>query len=203
MILYLIRHGQSEENIGNFATHDPALTALGRIQAEEVGQRLASEGLDLLIASPFLRAIQTIQPLYLKTDLPLEIWQHLGELRRSVPSPFLGRGGIRDLCPDVIFEAEHPEEPFLHGHETFESASARAKGLVDRLRTRFAHTERKVGMVAHGTFNNILLMAMIGREYDQVFEAVQNNCCINRIEIDLKRVCVHSINEVDHLSTIS
>lgn len=204
MYLYLIRHGQSEENIGNYATHDPALTALGRQQAEELAAKLAGEGLDLLIASPFLRAVQTVLPLQRRTGLPLEIWQHLGEFRRSVPAPFLGRAGIQALCPEARFADEgHPEEPFLHGHETFASVNDRARSIVERLHSRFAQTDLKIGMVAHGTFNNILLMAMIGWPYDQVFEVIQQNCCINRIAIGPDRIRVHAMNETSHLSTVS
>ncbi|KAK0455267.1 histidine phosphatase superfamily [Desarmillaria tabescens] len=60
LILTLVRHGQSESNVGQHSAniHDP-LTPLGRNQAEQLGKELSSTHIDHLISSPYLRAMDT------------------------------------------------------------------------------------------------------------------------------------------------
>ena len=68
MLLFYVRHGDP--------TYDPdCLTALGRRQAEAVGRRLATFGVDKIFSSTSTRALQTAQPTceMLKKELtPLE-----------------------------------------------------------------------------------------------------------------------------------
>jgi broad specificity phosphatase PhoE len=59
------RHAESEANIANALSSDPArpvaLTEHGRQQARELGAQLASLGVDLAVATRFLRTQQTIE----------------------------------------------------------------------------------------------------------------------------------------------
>ena len=65
-----IRHGQAEHNVlldtgdpddrkKGKAIRDPALTLLGREQAQKLQDLLRNAHFDLVITSPFLRALQT------------------------------------------------------------------------------------------------------------------------------------------------
>ncbi|MBI5671526.1 MAG: histidine phosphatase family protein [Chloroflexi bacterium] len=108
MDLYIIRHGQSTNNvIGDSSADyearreaDPPLTDLGKQQAEAVARYLAEGenleawaelpqsqrqdvprgfGLTHLYASPMLRALQTAQPIARAFGLPVEVWIELHE----------------------------------------------------------------------------------------------------------------------------
>jgi broad specificity phosphatase PhoE len=59
--------------------YDPALSDEGFVQVQQLANRLKQEPIDHLFCSPFLRAIQTAQPLAQLLDLPLKIERGLGE----------------------------------------------------------------------------------------------------------------------------
>lgn len=63
-LTWLIRHGQSASNAGlpTDGYGEVPLTALGRRQAQEVADRVDRQP-DLLVASAFLRAVDTAQPI--------------------------------------------------------------------------------------------------------------------------------------------
>ncbi len=64
MPIYLIRHGQSEFNVGAPHEKDPLifdapLTRLGKAQADQARKNIADLGIKHVICSPLTRAIQT------------------------------------------------------------------------------------------------------------------------------------------------
>jgi broad specificity phosphatase PhoE len=67
--MYLLRHGQSYFNLHFTPTRidpgieDPELTELGHRQAEAAADRLKVVDLTRIIISPFMRALQTAQPM--------------------------------------------------------------------------------------------------------------------------------------------
>ena len=76
MELLFIRHGQPAWGVDGLSQVDPALTPLGRLQAERVAERLAADerGFAEIIVSPALRARQTAEPLVHLTGLtPLTV----------------------------------------------------------------------------------------------------------------------------------
>ena len=66
MNLYLIRHGQSENNAldESLRVHDPGLTETGLTQVEYLGKWFSVRPLDVLVTSPFRRALLTTCLLY-------------------------------------------------------------------------------------------------------------------------------------------
>ena len=59
--LYFVRHGQSEANAAGVwsGESNPALTKLGREQAEAAGQAAKALDIDLIVCSPFDRCVDT------------------------------------------------------------------------------------------------------------------------------------------------
>lgn len=82
MRLYFARHGQSEANvlevISNRGLVHP-LTDLGRQQAAELAQSLASVPIARIYSSPLLRAVQTAEIVSATLHVPLEIADALRE----------------------------------------------------------------------------------------------------------------------------
>jgi broad specificity phosphatase PhoE len=60
-IVYLVRHGEAAASWGE--STDPGLSALGQVQAIDVGNELSKQIPINIISSPKLRAIETAQPL--------------------------------------------------------------------------------------------------------------------------------------------
>lgn len=203
MILYLVRHGQSEGNIVKYDVPDGNLTPTGLQQAEEAARRLEGEGIDLIIASPLRRAMQTALALKRRTGAPLEIWRNLAEHRDCEPARFLGRSGVREFCADAVCSDDLPEEGFDFGMETPAMAHARAVGIIELVRSRFAESDRRIAIFAHGTLNAFILMALMGRPFGPGCWVEQLNCCVNRIYLEPQRVRILSMNETAHLTQVT
>jgi broad specificity phosphatase PhoE len=203
MLLYLVRHGQSEGNIVTYDVPDGQLTPLGHRQAAEAATRLSPEGIDLIISSPLRRALQTADALHRRTGIRHEVWQDLAEHRDNEPYRFLGRQGVQSICPEAVCEESMADEGFDFGMETPDEAHLRAVRLIERIRARFGETEARVAIYAHGTLNAFFLMALMGRPRQPGCWVDQNNCCVNRLWVDTERVRVLSLNETCHLSEIT
>lgn len=79
MDLYIIRHGESQGNIG-LDIEDPKLTELGEKQAELLALRLRNIKFDAILSSPLTRAIQTATPLSELQGTPITIIHSLHEV---------------------------------------------------------------------------------------------------------------------------
>lgn len=77
--MILLRHGQSEFNLLFTATRrdpgiaDPRLTELGHEQARTAAAALAGEGIRRIIVSPYMRALQTAEPIAALLGVPVMV----------------------------------------------------------------------------------------------------------------------------------
>lgn len=87
--VWIARHGNRLDFINpewfNTATrrYDPPLSEDGLIQAAELGQRLKSENIKHLFASPFLRTIQTANEVAQIMNLEMKLEAGLSEWHNS------------------------------------------------------------------------------------------------------------------------
>lgn len=79
MDLYIIRHGESQGNVGS-NVENPELTQLGRKQAELLALRLRNIKFDVILSSPLKRAVQTAEPLASLRNLPITVMDNLYEV---------------------------------------------------------------------------------------------------------------------------
>ena len=90
-IIYLIRHGDRFDYANaevwrsrcaqlGIERSDPPLSSIGHAQARSVAAALASAGVQHILASPYLRVIQTAQPLAHVTGIPISVEDGLSEL---------------------------------------------------------------------------------------------------------------------------
>ncbi len=95
MRLYLVRHGEAER--GEPDELRP-LTPIGRRQAQELGRRLAEEGVrpDVILTSPLLRARATGEELARATGAPCETDSRLapGATAADIRASAAGRGEV-------------------------------------------------------------------------------------------------------------
>ena len=84
MFVYLVRHGQA------YNTHpapdqpspvNPPLTPVGVAQAKRVAERLRALGVDRLLSSPMIRAVETALVIGEAVGLPVEIRPGCHELK--------------------------------------------------------------------------------------------------------------------------
>ncbi|MGE5612237.1 MAG: histidine phosphatase family protein [Bacillota bacterium] len=158
--LILIRHGESEGNVGRSSDPDCPLTEAGLEQARQVGRQLA--GYDLRgfagLVSPYRRTRQTAEAIALATGLSFAIEE-----------------GVREWGPAATINNRHyPVEP--------------GEQLVERLRDFLRRYEgRKLVVISHAAPIAALTQVAWGESPNTqgAFWEGVNNCCLRWLKATL------------------
>ena len=139
--MLLLRHGQSLFNVHFGKTRvdpgipDPSITDLGLEQALAAAETLKGERIDHLIASPYLRTLQTAEVVARVLDLPIHIDPIVRErcyFHCDIGSP---RSTLQERFPHVVFgELEERWWPELD--ETEDQLDTRVKGFTSAMAAR-------------------------------------------------------------------
>lgn len=139
--IYLLRHAKAEGQ----ATDAP-LTFEGKQQAKKVAQYFQDIQVDRIISSPYVRAIETIQPMATQKQIPIELDERLVE---------------RKLCDgDRIDWYECLKDSFDHldlilpGGESSRVAMHRVGAVLDEVLDQPCQTTI---LVSHGNLLTLLL----------------------------------------------
>jgi probable phosphoglycerate mutase len=213
LTLILTRHGQAAAgDVMLGGQLDLPLTAEGRAQAEALARRLSGVRIDRIVSSPMLRALETAQTI--ATGRPVELDQRLHELDYGRWEG-LTYAEIDARDPELRARWEHdPAATHSPGGESGDDVAVRALSfLVDLLAAEDggpngtpggrhspdpggsrgaisesqaeAQGERRVLVVAHGTYNRILLCVALGipvRDYRRRFIQDRTNLTVLRYE---------------------
>jgi broad specificity phosphatase PhoE len=163
--MFLLRHGQSYFNLHFTPTRidpgieDPELTELGLAQADAAAVQLAEVPLTRIIISPYLRALQTAEPMLKFHQVPVEIMHEVRE--RAAFTCDVGSS------PELL-AARFPHHDFEHlpiqwwsdPVETLEATTERA----DRFRGLMTVREdaRTTLLVSHWAF----ILALTGKSLE-------------------------------------
>jgi broad specificity phosphatase PhoE len=78
--VYFVRHGKAKSRASwTKSDHLRPLTKVGRSQAKALPALFEGQSFSRLLSSPYLRCVQTLQPLAKALDLPLETADELSE----------------------------------------------------------------------------------------------------------------------------
>ncbi|MBE6585591.1 MAG: histidine phosphatase family protein [Ruminococcaceae bacterium] len=138
MKLYIVRHGQSEWNAKHLVcgSTDAPLTEKGRAQAAEtaevIAQIHAEQPIDLIIASPLQRALDTGRAIQAACgDIPLIIDDRIKEI------DFGESEGLS--TKDQNFQNRKAQFPYVHGEgESMLRFIHRIYSFLDDIRVRYA-----------------------------------------------------------------
>jgi broad specificity phosphatase PhoE len=181
----VVRHGESEGNLASTLQGcrlDTALSPRGRRQAEALAIRLAREPIDVVVASPMLRARETAATVVAPHGVPLRIDTDLVEFDwgewtgRSLDEDLerqVGELRARWRSGDVAVSTPGGESPVV--------AAERAARALGRLRASGAKSPL---VVAHGRFNRILMAVLLGRHLSRMDEIRQRNGSYSLFEWD-------------------
>ena len=222
MDLFLIRHGQSANNVLKDVTlrdQDPELTELGYRQAEKLAEFLAGGGhfepterpfFDRLYCSPMVRAMLTARPVGEALGLVPEVWIDIHEVggiyldhgpeRGIMGYPGQTRAEMAARFPGYTLPAEVGEGGWwTEGMESFHAGQGRAIGVAAALRARAASDER-IALVSHGGFMSCLLQAL-GRQLPaDGFYYEHGNTAVSRLELSGDgTTVVRYLNRLEHL----
>ncbi|HVO86693.1 MAG TPA: histidine phosphatase family protein [Candidatus Binatia bacterium] len=148
--IYFVRHGESEANrlgLSAGSEFDTPLTDKGRQQARKTGQELKHKNIELIIASPLGRTVETAQI----------IANEIGyDAKTIVTSPlFIERGmGIYSKGPDEDYlKAATSGDPL---HESVEPAQQMHERISEGLKWLESFKEKNILIVSHGGVSRIL-----------------------------------------------
>lgn len=224
MILYLVRHGQSANNLlaqelqqqaGPFPYEtymrqrvaEPPLTEMGEKQARLLGTYAGTLSIGRLFCSPMLRTMQTMRPVAKALGVAPSVWidlhEHGGVFQLAgvdaepVGFPGLSRADMGEQFPDFQLDTVG-EEGWWHGvKEDHASCHARAMRVAASLQkmARDSAEDDVVAAVSHGIFLDSLLKAIVGRLPGSDFTFNHHNTGITRVDF------LHSQNSTGLVAT--
>ena len=207
MDLYLIRHGQSQNNARpeRLREEDPSLTEDGRRQADHLAEWIHHLRLTRIITSPFLRTLETTAHLCRRLALIPEVRVDLHEfggcvagarLRELTGRPGMTRSQLEDRYPGIKVPAAIDEQGWwkCKPYETDRLARRRAARLLRRTREEFGHSGERVAYVTHADIEVLFLEQF----HDGPLECPWNTS-VSRIEISPDDTRLADYNLVEHL----
>lgn len=160
MDIYLIRHG---ETVGNLTKiHQDAqteLSELGKQQAAQLGKRLKSAKIDLIYASPMVRAQQTARIIAEQAKLEFTTLDDLRE--HQGPTMFAGRPhNDPELVPIKDLIRANIQDPDWHhsDEENFHDLRSRAQRILSLLEQE---TVDDILLVSHGNLIAMLSLHIL------------------------------------------
>ncbi|MBU0997969.1 histidine phosphatase family protein [Patescibacteria group bacterium] len=161
MLVYLVRHGESEGNKKGFHQSPVVtLTKEGIKQAKSLANRLTNLKIDFIYSSPQVRAKQTSQIISKKLGVPIEFWENLKEIKK--PSEIWGKPVDDDLAMKIKKLAR---EDFIKGNkkysdeETFEELNQRGKNVLDYLLKD--HKDQNILCISHSAMIKMIVGKII------------------------------------------
>lgn len=166
MLLYLVRHGQSEGNKANIhQTAGIPLSEEGKKQAEFLAKRLKDVHFDLIYSSPILRARQTAEIINKLHGSPVEFWENLSEWK----SPTQIRGKYSEdpeaaaIMTSIFEKLRKGDKTYKYSdEESYEELSNRAKQVIAHLEEK--HKDQSILCVSHGTMIKAIVSQIVFEE---------------------------------------
>ena len=176
MKLYVARHGQTDWNSRNLvcgSTNLP-LTEKGIEQAEALGERVKSLGIDVIIASPMIRAQQTAKAVSDATGLPIITDERL---REHDYGAFEGvdRGKDEYWAQKYQFAAKFPE-----GESVLQLAQ-RVYNVIDDVKRTYP--DKTVLLVCHGGVSRMIKTYFEDMTNEEFFHYSPENAFLAEYEL--------------------
>jgi probable phosphoglycerate mutase len=194
--LYLIRHAQSQGNTGeDLTTGDPDLTDVGWEQARRLGERMKSQRLQAVYASPLRRSQETAAAIadvaglevFPKADLrEVDLGQADMDIR-LLPAEEQVR-----IAEKIVSLGTWDAFP---GGEGTAAARKRVGGVMDQIVA--ANAGKRIAVVAHSAFIQTYVSIILGIPRDFVFYPF--NASITSIRAKDDRRVLWRLNDIAHL----
>ena len=207
MKLYIIRHGQSEDNVAMRQAGDSRLTSVGRLQAEATAEALRSTPIDHLYASPTRRTVETACIIGSRLGLSPVLRGDICERGHLFDDPGLTGSELQDLCANVQlgpeFLADRGWAADFPG-ETLDEMYNRAGSVVQSLRHDHPNGSESVALVTHAYFSGYLMSVALGFSREQVETnwLRMNNCGISHLEFKDHATMLWYMNAHAHIGEL-
>jgi broad specificity phosphatase PhoE len=170
--IWLIRHAESKSQVGETDDHiNPALSDLGRRQAQRLIKRLAGLNPDRTLISPLRRAWQTY-------ELSGTITNQVEFDSRLIESNWGNLQVYREILPVITPDLAEPDR-----HDAWlMSDSERTKGLLKDI---LKWDVENILLFGHwGSFHHLLLSFFETNASNNPFRAIMDNASVSLLEVD-------------------
>lgn len=226
---YLAEHIKLGEYLDQ-RSPEPPLTEMGHRQAQLVAEHLAAGthpeaeqeksnggqqgyGFTRLYCSPMLRTLQTTLPISKVLGIRPQIWVDIhehggifhGDPQKGPVAEHFGltRQEMLELFPDCELPDEVTEKGWWPGgYEEMEGCYQRAQRVADKVRD-WASTQPddRIALVAHGTFLDALLKAILGQDFASQLYYSHYNTAITRVDFTPRGfILLRYLNRTEHLT---
>ncbi|MEY8744383.1 histidine phosphatase family protein [Paenibacillus tundrae] len=147
--VYMVRHAESPYDEGNERTR--GLTAKGKADVEKVTKLLSDEGIDIILSSPYRRAVLSVEGLAQHLNLEIETFEDLRERHFSSDD-------VIDLMSNIrnnFYNAEY----VLPGGESNADCQNRSITVLKTILKE--HKGKKIAIGTHG-----LVMTLMMNHFD-------------------------------------
>ncbi len=204
--LYLIRHGQSESNQarveGRPSEYDPPLTKVGEQQAERLGERMASYGVDVIYASPLQRAYNTGAAIARRTGHTIKVIDDLQEINE----PMKGVAQDPTVLPEGVshrdIKAKFEQDPRWDNLPGSENSAHFRKRIVGAMNQIVAdNAGQRVAVACHGGVIQSYVAEILGLTTDFPFYSF--NASITSVRAWEDRRALWRLNDLAHLEGLT
>ncbi|GET42220.1 histidine phosphatase family protein [Microseira wollei] len=202
-IVWIARHGNRLDFVNPdwFLTaerpYDPPLSDGGVMQAQQLGQRLKSENIAHIFASPFLRTVQTANEVAEALDLPIKVESGLSEWLNPQWMP-----SMPEKLPLEVLQEQYPRIDLSYTSrviaeypETGEKALLRSGETAKRLVDEFSED---ILLVGHGASVIGTAMGLLGGTNQPEINATL--CCLVKIVRQDREWIMELNGDTSHLS---
>jgi broad specificity phosphatase PhoE len=205
MELYLIRHGESENNANRTMSKDSGLSSLGREQAILAGSSLHDEGIMRLFSSAHLRGLETAQLIGEQLKLQTEVLTHLCERNFCLQETGIPLSRLEKKFPGTVFPVEVDELGWARHceAETREEMGERMNEVADGLRKMAcAEPNGKVACIIHQGSSSMLLRSLFDVMPGSDIFFRHRNCGISKIVFQEEKTILVKLNDCSHLARL-
>lgn len=201
-LLYLVRHGATENNVANpprlqGRKSNLGLSPKGREQAADTARWLNAHPLAAVYASPLLRAVETAEAIAAPHRIAIELCEDFIECDIGA---WEGRswGEIEKTDAEAyrLFHHDASTHGYLGG-ENLSEVLMRVTPAFDAILSR--HVGRAIAIVGHNVVNRVWLAHLLGMPLSAARGIPQENCGVNLIHYRDGTAKVWTVNSVSHL----
>lgn len=143
--IYMVRHAESPYDDGNERTR--GLTAKGKMDVDKVTKILIGEGIDIIISSPYSRAVLSVEGLAAHLNLEIETFEDLRERH-------FASGEIIDLMSNIRHHFYNFEYT-LPGGESNADCQNRSVSVLNTILKQ--HQGKKIAIGTHGLVMTLMM----------------------------------------------
>ena len=197
----LVRHAINEwVRTGKLAGWTPEvhLNDEGRVQAQALGERLASAKLEAIYSSPLVRCVETAEEIAKHHEnIEVRLDDGIGEVHYG---EWQGEKLRRLAQRKEWYTVQHfPTRMNFPAGESMRGAQARAVDTIERL--RMIHPKGTVVVAGHSDVIKMILAHYLGMHLDMFQRIAVSPASLSILALGSNRPMIENINDTSHISS--